>query len=463
MKTPDVVNQLFQAHTPVTPVRAVHLDLKGVPPTFSRLLELLEVFTAARYNAILVEWEDMFPWRVDARFGNATAYTPEQVHRFHEAAAALGLEVIPLIQCLGHIEFVLRHPGYEHLREVPDRSDVLNPLAPGAQDLIRALIDDVLALSPGIKRLHLGGDEAWTLGTHRDTRRYIEQHGKGALYLHHVQGLLDLLNGRGIRPLLWHDMMIEWDDASLDRLADSADLVVWGYGQTPDETEHHYATRYIERFAQRGLTLWGATAYKGADGCDADLPDPDARLRNAQGWADVARRYDMTGLVATAWSRYSHRDVQCEPIDAALDCLLLVGVILHDGQPPEGGVAACERAMLQLPEAACFTACRDVLREFADAQCAVARWVAQIAKRLALGQSDPSRASRALVVESARWVDGARQRVAASADRVRQVLDTRVPQQWIEEYVDVRVRAWEGLLAELEARARQVPREPVPT
>jgi hypothetical protein len=85
----------------------------------------------------------MFPWQVDARFRSDSAYTPQQVEQFHHRARALGLQVIPLTQSLGHMETPLRLPQYAHLREVPDRCDVLNPLAAGARELIERMIDDV--------------------------------------------------------------------------------------------------------------------------------------------------------------------------------------------------------------------------------------------------------------------------------------------------------------------------------
>jgi len=68
--------ELFTAATPVVPKRGIQLDLTGVPPTAERLLELLELFAAARYNVVLVQWEDSFPWTVDERFRSPTAYSP---------------------------------------------------------------------------------------------------------------------------------------------------------------------------------------------------------------------------------------------------------------------------------------------------------------------------------------------------------------------------------------------------
>ncbi len=179
-------------------IRALHLDLKGLPPTFGRLLELLRSIAAAGYNAVLVEWEDCFPWTVDARFRSPTAFSREQVAEFLAAAARLKLEVIPLVQTLGHMETFLSAPEFARLREVPENNDALNPLAEGAGDLVVSLIKDVLAAMPGIRHFHLGGDEAWSFGMNPQTKAFIDNHGggaagKAALYLHHVEPLLDLL------------------------------------------------------------------------------------------------------------------------------------------------------------------------------------------------------------------------------------------------------------------------------
>ena len=90
MKKPER-SPLFASAQPVVGQRCVHLDLKGTPPSSERLLSLLKMFSAARYNSILVEWEDAFPWTVDERFRSETAYSPDVVRKF--AAAALRTKV----------------------------------------------------------------------------------------------------------------------------------------------------------------------------------------------------------------------------------------------------------------------------------------------------------------------------------------------------------------------------------
>ena len=68
---------VFGDQTPVIPMRGVHLDLKGLAPTFDRLMQLADVFDQMRFNVLLVEWEDMFPWSFDERLSHSDAYTPQ--------------------------------------------------------------------------------------------------------------------------------------------------------------------------------------------------------------------------------------------------------------------------------------------------------------------------------------------------------------------------------------------------
>ena len=97
---------------PLVPtVRAIHIDLKGMPPRMERLLQLLRLYADAGYNTLLIEWEDMFPWK-EEKFRRAEAYTEKDVQMLAERAAGLNLEIIPLIQSYGHLENVLRHDAH---------------------------------------------------------------------------------------------------------------------------------------------------------------------------------------------------------------------------------------------------------------------------------------------------------------------------------------------------------------
>ena len=433
------VEDLFQSVDPQVALRGIHLDLKGVPPTVDRLLGLLPVIAAARYNVILVEWEDAFPWSVDPDLRSPTAYSEDDVERFCRAAAGLGIELIPLVQCLGHMETPLTVERFKHLRVTPDDPTCLHALHPESRALVTDMVADVLRLMPDVKYFHLGGDEAGSLGADAETRAYIAAHGKGALYLQHVEPICDWLQDKAIRPILWHDMMVDWDEASLRSLGSKADLMVWGYGMHGN-AEHPITNRSLVRhFAQHGIKQWGATAYKGADGHNIDRPNLSQREGNALLWAGIARDHDYVGVVATAWSRYTTVMVQCEPIDACLDALLAVGVILHDGEAAQGGMAAVTAALHELGEGERFAACKQAMDGLTRLR---HRCWWEIQSRLEarhLYRMDPRRSAGRFAEGTAGFV---RRETAAIAELEQQVWTAfagLVADHWMVEYVATRL------------------------
>lgn len=83
-----------------------------------------------------------------------------------QSLTGVGLEVIPLVQTFGHLEFVLKNHKYADLREQQDDLGSICPSNPDSLPLIKSIVDQVLELHPGIKMIHLGGDEVWKLGIH---------------------------------------------------------------------------------------------------------------------------------------------------------------------------------------------------------------------------------------------------------------------------------------------------------
>ena len=311
-----------------------HIDLKGMPPVFERLLEHLELYAAAGYTAVLVEWEDMFPWKINKNLQNPNAYTPKQIKIFSKCANKLGLEIIPLVQSLGHMEFVLGWPDFSHLREVSERMDGLNPALAEATELISILIDEVIELLPETKRFHLGGDEVYTLGQSKKNKKFIEQHGKDTLYMNHMEPLLDKLCSYGIMPMLWCDMMHDWTKAKLRMLTNKAELIAWGYQGNSIACSGHSSKKHIINMQEQDIKVWGATACKGADGIDGILPDYAARIKNASIWLEAMNELQMEGLIVTAWSRYDSTNINCDPTEGALDCII-AGGLLNKGIIPE--------------------------------------------------------------------------------------------------------------------------------
>lgn len=436
--------KIFTAPRPVVPIRGVHLDLKGTPPTPRRLLELLDLFAHARFNCVLAEWEDTFPWSRYPELRSPTAYTPETICRFLARARELGIEVIPLVQCFGHSENVLSKPRFRHLREARNDYSEFCPSNPRSAQLVTDLAKDVLSLSDGsIRRFHLGGDEAWRMGTCPRCKAAISRHGKDSLYLGHVGPVLDYLNGLGIRPILWDDMMRHWPASGVHALAQRADLMAWSYGGDPVDAKSSLQESHLARFRKAGAAVWGASAYKGGEGAFYDIPDLKERMNNNLGWAKLAREFGLTGVVATAWGRYNTFMSPCETIEASLDSLALTALIMWNGGiPREPGKAA--RALLKSfkggREWRSFEKCRRAASNLANWQIWDLKWTLELLERAAHRNGEPGRMNPA-------FIEGARRNSRKALKRGRELGRAfirahrgLVPERWLKLYVESRVR-----------------------
>jgi hexosaminidase len=317
--------------TPFIGIRGIHLDLKGLPPTPERLLELLEIMAGVGINCILVEWEDTYPWKKYPEMQNQTAYPEKTVERFLNKAESLSIEIIPLVQSLGHMENVLSRERFRKLRELDDNVSELCPSKKEGQELVISLVDDILRTHEGrIKHFHLGGDEAWTLGSCPACKKAVRSAGKGSLYLKHILPVLEYLRGKGIQPILWDDMMRNWPARELKKLAGRTDLMVWTYGRKIPEK----ISDAMVKFSRTGITMWGASAFKGADGVMADVPDINTRKENLLAWIEAGRKTKLKGMVATGWSRYNTFIAPCGSIEESLDALVIAAWSMWDGKIP---------------------------------------------------------------------------------------------------------------------------------
>ncbi|KAG7239806.1 hypothetical protein INR49_028394 [Caranx melampygus] len=110
--------------------KLVHLDLKGAPPKAEYLNKLIELFSDLGAKGLLVEYEDMFPYEGELQLLKATAqpaYSRQEILSLLELARSKSMEVIPLVQTFGHMEYVLKHQPLWGLREVPHCVGTLNP------------------------------------------------------------------------------------------------------------------------------------------------------------------------------------------------------------------------------------------------------------------------------------------------------------------------------------------------
>ncbi|WKY09603.1 hypothetical protein Q1695_002174 [Nippostrongylus brasiliensis] len=303
----------------------VHFDLKGAPPKFQYFLDLLRLVAKAGATGILLEWEDMFPWSGELEIARSThAYTEQEVRVILQKATQLGLEVIPLVQTFGHMEWVLKYEKFREYREVDEYPQVICIGNEKATEIAKEAIRQVVKMHKpyGLKRFHIGADEAFMFGQCKDSLDIVQKIGKNALALSHLKNITEFTKSitNNATILAWHDMLKGMSVSEIKdfKLRDLLQPVIWDYSErivTMSDWDFSYMQ---EKFTH----LWASSAFKGANHPGANVMDMPHYMANNMEWIDRMRELrpknvTFQGVIITGWSRYDHLARLCEIWPAA--------------------------------------------------------------------------------------------------------------------------------------------------
>lgn len=313
--------------------RLVHLDLKGAPPTMKYLIQLLPLFKSLGATGLLVEYEDTYPYVGDLKvLHGAVVYTEEEVVEFLKQANNHGLDVVPLVQTFGHLEFVLKHEKFKEIRATPDNPMSLCSMNKGSLPLVKALIEDIMRLHANAKFIHLGGDEVYNLGECELDKK--SKLNKNELYLQHMKPVLEFTKNKfpAVRPLIWHDMLSHWSEEQLKEVVSLVEPMVWEYRP---HVEKFVSEDALKRFSNVFRRIWAASAFKGASSHVADYVPITERIQNHVSWSKILRSFPgpgkLVGIALTGWSRFDHFATYCELLPAGVPSLGLCLATLKSG------------------------------------------------------------------------------------------------------------------------------------
>jgi len=284
----------------ISQVSGFHLDLRIQVLKPAALYRLADELAGFGFNTLVMEWEGTFPYSGHPLIPNRYAYTKEEISGFVAYCEGLGIEVIPLQQSFGHVEYILRHYRYADLRE--DQKDV-SQVCPLEKDLNRRLFTELFtemaSLHPS-RYFHIGGDETYLLGECDRCHAFAEAHGKSLLYVEHIKMMCEIVTGLGKRPVLWADIALKYPE-ELDQLPEETVFIDWNYGWKLD----HFGD--VEKLAQSGFEVWGAPSLRSSPD-NYYLTTWEKHFGNFEDFIPAARDLGYTGMVLTSWStsgRYS--------------------------------------------------------------------------------------------------------------------------------------------------------------
>lgn len=271
-------------------VRAFYLDCRTQVMTPSAIKELVSDLSDKGINTLLIEYEATFPFQKHATLCNSLAYSCKEVKEIIAHCSSVGIDVIPLQNCFGHSEYILRHDRYAHLREDAKEVSQVCPLKiDEAKKVFREIFAEVAALHPS-PYFHIGADETYLLGS--CTR--CSKVKKSRLFVDYVKAMCEVVEELGKKPIIWADIILMHPEAAQELPKDLI-YVDWNYGWAPDRFGK------VDNLLKLGVKMWGATALRSAPD-NTYLTQWMKHFNNLTTFLPFARSHGYEGIIETSWS-----------------------------------------------------------------------------------------------------------------------------------------------------------------
>ncbi|CAI4222783.1 unnamed protein product [Auanema sp. JU1783] len=312
----------------------VHFDLKGAPPKVPYFKQLLNLVAKAGATGVLIEWEDMFPWKGKLEIAKSTdAYSLNDVREILSEATTLGLDIIPLVQTFGHLEWVLKLDEYKHLRENEAYPQVLCLGDEEGVDIVKDALRQVIEVHSeyGIPYFHIGADEAFEFGVCPKSQQWISKHGsdggRQTLALSHLKTIAQHVKSlTNTTVLAWHDMLKDFDGRLIKKLElfKFIQPVVWDYSENIVTMNDWSFSTLADNFP----IIWASSAYKGANFPSAKYIDIRHYETNNRAWINTKQTQQRKfrkfgGIIITGWQRYDHMAALCEILPMGTPSMVL--------------------------------------------------------------------------------------------------------------------------------------------
>lgn len=299
-------------------IRVIHFDMKSMIPTAEYMMTLVEEIAELGYTHLLMEFEDKFPFDSFPAIVHKAAWSKEDFRKLNEKCRSLGLSIIPLLQCAGHLDYMLKHDEYKDLRD----GDTTYQWCLADHRVFpywKEMAQEILEIFPECEYFHIGADEVQM----KYSCPRCSKMDKFALYLNQVEACTDFLREHGKKVVLWDDVFRNHELNPLKKLLSKVIPCVWQYLNIDESI--------VQKYADLGIEFWGASKiqhnwlYRG-------MGAQNPVRKNVDDWAEISRKYDITGHIGTIWGRNQCLSPICDTLPQSMYMVAYLGESLRHGR-----------------------------------------------------------------------------------------------------------------------------------
>ncbi len=274
--------------------------------TVEALEQYVDILAKMGYNTLMLYTEDTYEVDGEPYFGYLRGrYSKEELKRIDAYCICKGIELVPCIQTLAHLNCMFKWDVY---KDVSDCDDILLI----GEEKTYQLLDHIfstLAQCFTSRQIHIGMDEAYKVGL----GKYLERNGyqnRFDIINKHLHKVCDMAAKYGFEPMIWSDMFCKLalrtenhyaaSLQDLDKirqqaaLPENVSLVHWDYYNKEYE---HYNTmlKVNQAFGNKVYFAGGAWTWKGF------APDNDLSMKVTLPAMKACRDCGVDGWFITVW------------------------------------------------------------------------------------------------------------------------------------------------------------------
>lgn len=195
---------------PQLPWRGLQYDIaRGMAYRHEHLKQVVRDMAGMKLNLLHLYLEGRFAYPSHPELHQPGLMTPDEARDLTAFARDHGVTLVPQVNVLGHMAQVLAPDEHAHLREDPEDPYMICPSNPAALPFVLELVDD-LADCFATPFLHIGMDEVAKLGHCSLCKQRLERDvHAGGLIADHINAIAAHLRRRGIRSMVWGDMLLD--------------------------------------------------------------------------------------------------------------------------------------------------------------------------------------------------------------------------------------------------------------
>ncbi|MBQ3554430.1 MAG: beta-N-acetylhexosaminidase [Clostridia bacterium] len=203
-------------------------------------------------NTFVMYMEDVYKVEKYPYFGYLRgAYTKEELKEIDQFGQMLGVEVVPCIQTLSHLKKPL---WWNYAANIRDTAETLLVDEPETYEFIEAMISTISECFT-TRRIHIGMDEAFDLGTGEYKRRHGTEIDKFGMLSRHLNRVRDIVKKYNMEPMMWADMFFRLASSTANYYDDNISLPESIKEQIPNDVTMVYWDYYTEDEAAHDLMI----------------------------------------------------------------------------------------------------------------------------------------------------------------------------------------------------------------